>query len=105
MRENFRCPPSPSITVSAVSPWCRARRDCRSPSSVVGPVLRRAFLRLASICRNEVIGGLVLTLGGWIGADVSEGGFRCASGTLDHAHVQKCLHSSATRAVEPGPLP
>jgi hypothetical protein len=32
------------------------RRDCRFPVSVLGPVLRRAFLRLASICRNEVIG-------------------------------------------------
>src|ERR1700722_18430925 len=45
------------MTVSAVRPWRSAfRRDCSLPSSVFGPVLRSAFLRLASICRNEVIG-------------------------------------------------
>jgi len=44
------------MTVSAVSPWRTAfRRDRFLPSSVTGPVLRRALRRLASSCRNEVI--------------------------------------------------
>src|SRR6266436_6601138 len=46
-----------STTVSAHSP-CRTafRRDRRLPSSVLGPVLLMALRRLASICRNEVMG-------------------------------------------------
>jgi hypothetical protein len=52
------------ITVSAVNSWRRAlRRDCRLPSSLLGPVPLRAFLRLASICRNEVIGRRILAPG------------------------------------------
>jgi hypothetical protein len=69
-----------------------------------GPVLRRAFLRLASICRNEkVIGRRPWRLGGLIEADVGEAGFRCAFWALDHAHAQKYLHSPPVRAV--GSLP
>src|SRR5260370_11093332 len=45
-----------TTTISAVTP-CRTafRRDRRLPASVFGPVLLSALLRLASICRNEVI--------------------------------------------------
>src|ERR1700741_2811909 len=45
------------MTVSAVSP-CRTAfwRDLLLPPSEIGPVLRRALRRLASICRSEVIG-------------------------------------------------
>src|SRR5437879_5773817 len=45
------------MTVSAHSP-CRTafRRDRLLPSSVFGPVLMTALRRLASICRNEVMG-------------------------------------------------
>src|SRR5215470_17099388 len=51
------------MTVSAVSPWRTAFwRDLLLPSSVVGPVLKRALRRLASICRSEVI-GLVVQIG------------------------------------------
>jgi hypothetical protein len=38
------------------------RRDCRLPSSVVGPMLLSALPRLASICRNEIIGRPVLVI-------------------------------------------
>ena len=46
-----------STTVSADNP-CRTAfcLDWRLPRSVVGPVLRSALRRLASICRNEVMG-------------------------------------------------
>src|SRR6516225_9603699 len=48
---------SAPITVSAVRPWRTAlQRDECFPASVLGPVLLRAFRRLASICRYEVIG-------------------------------------------------
>jgi hypothetical protein len=50
---------------------CRTRDDLRGDTfviagrctAIVGPVLRRAFVRLASICRNEVIGRPILALG------------------------------------------
>jgi hypothetical protein len=79
----------------------------RLPVAILGfgPVLRSASRRLASICRMRSLSGRSWRLGGWIGADVSEAGFRLAARALYYAHAQKCLHSSATRAVEPGPLP
>jgi hypothetical protein len=43
--------------VSAHNPWRTAFcRDRRLPSSVLGPVLLSALRRLASICRNDVMG-------------------------------------------------
>ena len=51
-----------ATTVSAVSPWRKAlARDDRLPSSVLGPVLRKALRRLASIWRNEVMVRLPLS--------------------------------------------
>jgi hypothetical protein len=46
----------------------------RLPSSLLGPVLLSAFLRLASICRNEVIGRRILAPGGFIAAILGASG-------------------------------
>src|SRR5262249_56605679 len=44
------------MTVSAMSPWRTALpRDAFLPASIFGPVLLRAFRRLASIWRYEVM--------------------------------------------------
>src|SRR6476620_8273537 len=44
------------MMVSAVRPWRIAfRRDRCLPAAVAGPALNCAFLRFASICRDEVI--------------------------------------------------
>src|SRR5258708_8604720 len=55
MLDSFRCLPERHDDFGSHSCRTAFRRDRRLPASVFGPVLLSALLRLASICRNEVI--------------------------------------------------